>query len=126
MVLRPVERAKKYHYYNRELPDMRTSWPENPDSVLALIPVSSINGGKSPTSGDFYPILVEIPLQKIPPLGVCVAQCSSIGLAKKEMLALDDRPSRVATLGESHPVTGLRHRSRILGKVHGSKEKRKV
>ena len=46
MALRPVERAKKYHCYNKELPDMRTSWPKNPDSVLALIPVSSINGEK--------------------------------------------------------------------------------
>jgi len=46
MVLRRVERAKKYHCYNKELPDMRTSWPENLDSILALIPVSLINGGK--------------------------------------------------------------------------------
>jgi hypothetical protein len=105
---------------------MRTNWFENLDSVLALIPVSSINGGKTPTSSYFYPILAEISLQKIPPLVVGGAQSSSIGLAKKETLALDDRPSRVATLGESHPVMGLRHCSRALGRVHGSKKNRKV
>jgi hypothetical protein len=63
-------------------------------------------------------------LQKTPPLAVGGAQYSSIGLAKKDTLALDDRPSHVATLGESHPVMGLRHCSRSLEKVHGSKEKR--
>jgi hypothetical protein len=62
-------------------------------------------------------------LQKIPPLAVGGAQCSSIGLAKKEKLALDDRPSHVATLGESLPVMGLRHCSRTLGKIRRSKEK---
>jgi hypothetical protein len=126
MVLSLVEHAKKYHCYNKELPDMRSSWPENLDSVPALIPASSINGGKTPTSWDFYLILAEISLQKIPLLAVGGAQSSSIGLAKKETLALDDRPSRVATLGESHPVMGLRHCSRTLGKVHGSKEEQKV
>jgi hypothetical protein len=105
---------------------MRTSWPENLDSVLALIPVSTMNGEKTPTSWYFYPILAEISLQRIPPLAVGGAQSSSIGLAKKETLALDDRPSRVATRRGSHPVMGLRHCSRTLGKVHGSKEKRKV
>ena len=126
MVLRLVEHAKKYHCYSKELPDMRTSWPENLDSVPALMPVSSINGGEKPTSLDFYPILAEISLQKIPPLAVGGAQSSSIGLAKKETLALDDRPSRVAILGEPHPVMDLRHCSRALGKVHGSKERWKV
>jgi hypothetical protein len=126
MVLRPAERAKKYHCYNKELPDMRTGWPENLDSIPALIPVLSINGGKTPTSLYFYPILAEIPLQKIPPPAVGGAQSSSIGLAKKETLTLDDRPSRVVTLGESHPVMGLRDCPRTLGKVRGSKEQRKV
>ena len=73
----------------------------------------------------FHPILAEIPLQKIPLPAVGGAQRSSLGLAKKETLSLDGRPSRVAALGEPHPVMGLRHCSRTLGKVHGSKEKRK-
>jgi hypothetical protein len=50
MVLRPVERAKKYHYYNKELPDMRTSRREHLDFLLALIPVSMINEGETPMS----------------------------------------------------------------------------
>jgi hypothetical protein len=126
MALRPGERVKKYRCYNKELPVMRISWPESLDSVLALIPVSSINGGKKSTSLYFYPIIAEISLQNIQPLAVGGAQGSSIGLAKKEALALDDHPSRVATLGESHPVMRLRHCSRTLGKVHELKEKRKV
>jgi hypothetical protein len=50
MVLRPAERAKKYHCYNKELPDMRISWHEIPGFVLALIPISTINGGTTTTS----------------------------------------------------------------------------
>ena len=74
----------------------------------------------------FYPILAEIPLQRIPPPAVGGAQSSSIALGKRVTLTLDDRPSRVVTLEESHPVMGLRHCSRTLGKVCGSKVKREV
>ena len=116
MVLRPVERAKKYHCYNKELPNMRTSWPEIPGSVLALIPVSTINRGTTTTSRYCYPILAEISSQRIPPLEVGGAQSSLIGSTKRETLALGDRLTDVEALGGFHPATGLRRRSRILGK----------
>ncbi len=75
----------------------------------------------------FYPIFAEISLQKIPPLTVGGAQSSSVGLARKRTLALDDRLlNRVPTLGVSHPVTGPRRSSRALENVHGSEEKQKV
>jgi hypothetical protein len=45
MVLRRIERAKGYRCYNKELPDMSTSWREIPASILALIPVSTISEG---------------------------------------------------------------------------------
>ena len=115
MVLLPVERAKEYHCYNKELPDMRTSRPEIPDSVLALIPASTINGRITTTTNRYcYLILAEISLQKIQSLGVGGAQRPSIVSPRREMLALDDHLSDVETLRGSRPTTGLRRCSRTL------------
>jgi hypothetical protein len=48
-------------------------------------------------------------------LGVGEAQDSSISSVLKQTLVLGDRPIHVETLGEFHPVMGLRHCPRNLG-----------
>jgi hypothetical protein len=115
MVLHRIERAKGYRCYNKELPDMSTSWREIPVSILALIPVSTINEGNSTISRVCYQILAEISLQMKPLPGVGEAQDSSIGSVLKQMLILGGRQIHVDNLEGSHPVMGHQHCRQNLG-----------